>query len=390
MQVSTTIIPSTPMLQLVPFTPKKGEEVPDFSTVYYDRATKRIMRRTEQKVGAEEMASTMITNKAVMVGSDKDPKFVIRAGRAAIDATEDNVDQMMKEIDSTKKTSAQLKDTLRREREESNRLKRKYEHALKEVEVTKHEIHAIQQEAQAKETTQEALSKAHQEIQDLKSEREQMKTQIEELREQQKDIYESNTLYVRDLQEQLEAAKEQQVDLQPVKDHILAQKARMLQLQTALEEERCQILQIDGRLDEILNTASYFVDRSQDILEVLTSRITRVEDDQEAPAELPVKDKQALKRDHDLIEFAVITAEDFQKTVKKTKGACTEFFRRALVTYNRCQVEAEHRLHKFPDHDTIAGMLQTRQQEDEAKVQCIRALDEPILRNEIKHMAISV
>ena len=144
MQVSTTIIPSTPMLQLVPFTPKKGEEVPDFSTVYYDRATKRIMRRTEQKVGAEGMASTMITNKAVMVGTDKDPKFVIRAGRAAIDATEDNVDQMMKELDSTKKTSAQLKDTLRREREESNRLKRKYEHALKEVEVTKHEIHAIQ------------------------------------------------------------------------------------------------------------------------------------------------------------------------------------------------------------------------------------------------------
>ena len=213
MQVSTTIIPSTPMLQLIPFTPKKGEEVPDFSTVYYDRATKRIMRRTEQKVGAEGMASTMITNKAVMVGTDKDPKFVIRAGRAALDATKDNVDQMMKEMDSTKKTSAQLKDTLRREREESNRLKRKYEHALKEVEVTKHEIHVIQQEAQAKETTQEALSKAHQEIQDLKDEREQMKTKIEELTEQQKDIYESNTSYVKDMQEQLEVAKEQQVDL---------------------------------------------------------------------------------------------------------------------------------------------------------------------------------
>ena len=62
------------------------------------------------------------------------------------------------------------------------------------------------------------MSKAHQEIQDLKDEREQMKTKIEELTEQQKDIYESNTLYVRDLQEQLKAAKEQQVDLQPVKD----------------------------------------------------------------------------------------------------------------------------------------------------------------------------
>ena len=120
----------------------------------------------------------------------------------------------------------------------------------------------------------------------------------------------------------MEVAKAQQVDLQPVKEHILAQKAKVLYLQTALEEERCQVLQIDGRLDEILDTASYFVDRSQDILEVLTSRITRMEDDKEVPAALVVKDKQALKRDHDLIEFAVNTAEDFQKNVKKTKGAC--------------------------------------------------------------------
>ena len=170
----------------------------------------------------------------------------------------------------------------------------------------------------------------------------------------------------------------------------MAQKAKVLYLQNALEEERCQVLQIDGRLDEILDTASYFVDRSQDILEVLTSRITRVEDDTEVPAELLVKDKQALKRDHDLIEFAVNTAEDFQKTVKKTKGACAEFFRRALVTYNRCQAEAEQRLYEFPDHDAFAEMLQKRQQDEEAKVQCIRAIDEQILRNEIGHTAISI
>ena len=63
LQMSTTIIPSTPMLQLVPFEQKRGEEFPDFSTVYYDRATKRIMRRTERKVEVEGMTSTMITDK---------------------------------------------------------------------------------------------------------------------------------------------------------------------------------------------------------------------------------------------------------------------------------------------------------------------------------------
>ena len=71
-----------------------------------------------------------------------------------------------------------------------------------------------------------------------------------------------------------------------------------------------------------METASYFVDRSQDVLKVLTARMARLENNEETPAELPSKDKQALKRDYDLIEFAINTTEDFKKAVKKTKGAC--------------------------------------------------------------------
>ena len=51
-------------------------------------------------------------------------------------------------------------------------------------------------------------------------------------------------------------------------------------------------------------------------------------------------------------------------SVRKTKGACTEFFKRALVTYNQCQVEAEQRLYEFPDHDVFVEMLQKRQQDE--------------------------
>ena len=83
----------------------------------------------------------------------------------------------------------------------------------------------------------------------MKDEKEQMRAKIEDLLEQQNVIYESNTLCVKELNGQLasltaklEAAKEQQVDPQPVKEHLLAQKAKMLHLQTALEEERCQVL----------------------------------------------------------------------------------------------------------------------------------------------------
>ena len=45
-----TRTPMVPTLELVPFVQKKGEEIPDFNTVYYDRATKRIMKRMERKV----------------------------------------------------------------------------------------------------------------------------------------------------------------------------------------------------------------------------------------------------------------------------------------------------------------------------------------------------
>ena len=113
LQVTTTSTPVTPMLQLVPFVQKKGEEVPDFSTVYYDRATKRIMRRTEKKVEAKDLSGKMVTDTAVMLGTDKDPMLTIRAGAALIDASADNIKKVMFELESAKKTTTQLKDTLR-------------------------------------------------------------------------------------------------------------------------------------------------------------------------------------------------------------------------------------------------------------------------------------
>ena len=159
-----------------------------------------------------------------------------------------------------------------------------------------------------------------------------MLAKVEELEEQQKIILIANDMHSQDLikehQEQISSL------LQRFKEHILAQKARMLQLQIALEEERCKVLQINNRLGEIMETSSYFVDRSQEVLEVLNARMERLEKNAETPAELPAKDHQALKRDHDLVEFAVSTTEDFKKTVKRTQGACSEYFRRLLNTFN--------------------------------------------------------
>ena len=62
-----------------------------------------------------------------------------------------------------------------------------------------------------------------------------------------------------------------------------------------IEEERCKIVQVCSRLEEILDTTSYFVDKSQDILEVLIGRIVWIETNKETPVEIPGKDRHSLK-----------------------------------------------------------------------------------------------
>ena len=73
------------------------------------------------------------------------------------------------------------------------------------------------------------------------------------------------------------------------------------------------------------------------------------------------------------MEFAINTAEEFKKAVKKTKGACAEFFRRLLITYNCYQVEAEQRMDTFPDHSLFLDIFQRRYQEDEQRIHHIKA-----------------
>ena len=85
----------------------------------------------------------MITDTAVMLGTDQDPRFTLRVGSAFIQASEDNVGKIMIDLEQSKKSSAQLKDTLRHEREESNRIKRKYEDVQQEMKSSRAEVQAL-------------------------------------------------------------------------------------------------------------------------------------------------------------------------------------------------------------------------------------------------------
>ena len=91
-----------------------------------------------------------------------------------------------------------------------------------------------------------------------------------------------------------------------------------------------------------------------------------------------------------MLEFAIHTAEDFKKAVRKTRGACTEYCRRVLITYNRCQVAAEQRLYALPEHELFTEMLQSRYQEEEQKIQQVKDLDEQILKDVVAHATVRI
>ena len=95
-----------PTLRLIPFEQNKGEEVLDFKTIFYDKERKKIVKRTEIKVETGGQSGKMINDTIVVYGTDKDPRFTIRAGAALIHAFEDNVDWIMTDLEQSKKFAA--------------------------------------------------------------------------------------------------------------------------------------------------------------------------------------------------------------------------------------------------------------------------------------------
>ena len=96
------------------------------------------------------------------------------------------------------------------------------------------------------------MEKVQQEYQELRVEKEQLLDRIKDL-ELQKATLETNERKSQAQEEKLqenitsltvalEEAKEQHVSLQPFKEHVLAQRAKMLQLQVSIEEERCRVV----------------------------------------------------------------------------------------------------------------------------------------------------
>ena len=141
-------------------------------------------------------------------------------------------------------------------------------------------------------------------------------------------------------------------------------KKNIHQIQLQIAEERLKVQQIDITLEEIVNTTSYFLDRTQDILETPWGKMAWVEPNKGSPANILVKDQETIKQEYELIEFARNAAEELKKTVKKTQSAYAEFCRRVLLTYNRCQPSAAKRLEALSEHEMFLKHLHDKRSKD--------------------------
>ena len=84
-----------------------------------------------------------------------------------------------------------------------------------------------------------------------------------------------------------------------------------------MAEEMLKVQQVEIRLEEIINTTSYFLDRMLDILEALQGRMTWLETNKEPLADVPIKDLETIKMEYELIEFVIKAAGELVKTVSE-------------------------------------------------------------------------
>ena len=74
-------------------------------------------------------------------------------------------------------------------------------------------------------------------------------------------------------------------------------------MQLQIAEEMLKVQQVETRMEEIVSTMTYFLDRIQDILEILQGHLTSLETTKEPPTNAPIKDLETLKLKYELIEF---------------------------------------------------------------------------------------
>ena len=142
----------------------------------------------------------------------------------------------------------------------------------------------------------------------------------------------------------LKVANEQRTDIEPLMKHALMLRSKIYQMQLQIADEMLKFWQVETRLEEIVSTTSCILDKTQDILDILQGCLTWLETTKEPPSNAPIKDLERVKLEYELIEFGSKAAKELVKEFQRTKGVCTEFYRKMLTTYRHYQTSTKKRL----------------------------------------------
>ena len=178
------------------------------NTIFYKKNKNRIVRIMEKKVDTREKKRVIVTDKTIVHKIDKDPRLMERAGVTSALANEDNVDKIMTDLEQCQKNISQMKETLKRERGEGQSLKRKHEDMLSKIEKSKEACQTLQSDKDAL-----VLS-----VNIIKGEKKDLEKQVMEAvhkgytaSKRLEELEAQNLL----LREQLQVAKEKQMDITP-------------------------------------------------------------------------------------------------------------------------------------------------------------------------------
>ena len=108
----------------------------------------------------------------------------------------------------------------------------------------------------------------------------------------------------------LKVSNEKRMDIEPLIKHFLMLKRKFYQMQLQIAYEMLKVWQVEARLGEIASTTSHFLDKTQDILEILQVSLTWLEKTKEPPANALIKDSERIKLECKLIEFGNKVAQE--------------------------------------------------------------------------------
>ena len=117
------------------------------------------------------------------------------------------------------------------------------------------------------------------------------------------------------LEASLKALNEQKTYIEPLKKLSLTLRSKIDQIQLQITKEMLKVQQVETRLEEIVSVASYFLDRTQDILEILQGHLNWLETTKEPPADPPIKYIDIVTLEYELIEFGSKAVEELVKAV---------------------------------------------------------------------------